>query len=366
MHANSRGANDRSGRRRRGAPMNGGRGLRRRLRTGLKIAAVSAFMVGGLAFTSSPAMAAGVGLNGTGSSFAGPEISQWTIDTAKPPYNLNMNFTSSSSGDGRFQFANKTVNFGVTDIAYQPYPFDVTAPTFPFIYVPVTAGGLSFMYHLSGVSGTLQLSSYSACAIFSGDVTNWNDPIIAADNPGLSLPNLEIHPVIRSDLAGTNFVFQEWCIDDQPALWAAFTGSPAIKSLPGQVGDLSTTSPRSDWPVFPNAISENGSAAAADAVADPNDDGYITAVETSYALQRNFPVASVKNASGDYTQPSRGRRGVCPGIRNPAPGRHPPVELWRYRAARLQPVYIQLPPVPDDRVERGGRGRPQSVRELRG
>ena len=72
-------------------------------------------------------MAAGVGLNGTGSSFAAPEISQWTIDTAKAPYNLNMNFTSSSSGDGRFQFANKTVNFGVTDIAYQPYPFDVTA-----------------------------------------------------------------------------------------------------------------------------------------------------------------------------------------------------------------------------------------------
>jgi phosphate transport system substrate-binding protein len=243
-------------------------------------------------------------LVGSGSSFAGPEVLQWTTDTAKPPYNLNVNYTSTSSGDGRFNFGNGTVDFAVSDIPYQGIAFDTKQPSFPFMYVPVTAGGLAFMYHINGLSGTLQLSSYSACAVFTGATPFWDDPIIKADNPGVSLPHVSVHPVTRSDLAGTNFVFQEYCIHEQPALWAAFVNSPAIKTLGGQVGDLSATDPRSDWPLFPSAIPVSGSATAADNVAAPNNNGYITAVETAYALQRHVPVASVKNHNGVYTQPS--------------------------------------------------------------
>jgi phosphate transport system substrate-binding protein len=244
------------------------------------------------------------GIVGSGSSFAGPEVLQWTTDTAKPPYTLNVNYTSTSSGDGRFNFGNGTVDFAVSDIPYQGIAFDTKQPDFPFMYVPVTAGGLAFMYHINGLSQTLQLSSYSACAIFTGAVPYWDDPIIKADNPGVALPHIPVHPVTRSDLAGTNFVFQEYCIHEQPALWKAFVTSPAIVTYGGQVGDLSATDPRSDWPLFPSGIPVSGSATAADTVASPNNNGYITAVETAYALQRNFPTASVKNASGIYTQPT--------------------------------------------------------------
>lgn len=257
-----------------------------------------------LLVTSSLPAAASVSILGSGSSFAGPEVLQWATDVAKAPYNLTVNFTSSSSGDGRFAFAGQTVDFAVSDIPYQSYPFDTKSPTFPFIYVPVTAGGLAFMYHLNGLSKTLQLSSYSACAIFTGAVTMWNDPVIAADNPGVNLPAVAIHPVTRSDLSGTNFVFQEYCIHEQGSLWSAFANSPIVKQYPGQVSDLSATSPRSDWPLFTNSIPVSGSSTAADTVASSNANGYITAVETEYAIQRNVPVASVKNASGDYTQPT--------------------------------------------------------------
>jgi len=247
-----------------------------------------------------------VGIVGSGSSFAGPEVLQWTTDTGKPPYSLNVDYTPTSSGDGRFNFGNGTVDFAVSDIPYQSPVFDTAQPTFPFEYVPVTAGGLAFMYHINGMPAgkTLQLSSYSACAIFTGAVSTWNSPIIQTDNPGVTLPDTPVHPVIRSDLAGTNFVFQEYCIHEQPKLWAAFVTSPAIVQFPSQVADLSATEPRSDWPLFPTAIPESGSAAAADTVALANNDGYITAVETAYALQRNVPVASVENASGDYAQPT--------------------------------------------------------------
>jgi phosphate transport system substrate-binding protein len=244
-------------------------------------------------------------LIGSGSSFAGPEVLQWTTDTAKPPYLLTVDYTPSSSGQGRFDFGNDTVDFAVSDIPYQGPAFDTAQPKFAFTYIPVTAGGLAFMYHLDGLPAgtTLRLSSYSICALMTGGVTKWNDPIIQADNPGVALPSTTVHPVIRSDLAGTNFVLQEYCIHEQPALWKAFIDSTVTQQYPGQVGDLSDSQPRSDWPQFAGAISASGSSNAADDVAQPHSDGYLTAVETAYAIQRNFPVASVKNASGDYTQP---------------------------------------------------------------
>jgi ABC-type phosphate transport system substrate-binding protein len=250
------------------------------------------------------AAGAATGLIGAGSSFAALEVQNWTSAVAKPPYNLNIQYSSTSSGDGRFSFAKQSIDFAVTDIPYQGYPFDTASPSFPFIYVPVTAGGLAFMYHINGLSTKLQLSSYSACALMTGGVAYWDDQIIKADNPGVSLPHTPVHPVTRTDLAGTNFVLQEYCIHEQPALWAAFVGSKAVQQYQGQVNDLSATAPRSDWPLFPGAIPVSGSATAADTVSNPNDDGYVTAVETAYATQRGFPVASVKNASGDYTQPT--------------------------------------------------------------
>ncbi len=257
-----------------------------------------------LALTGSaaPASAASTPIVGEGSSFAGPEVSQWVADVGQSPYNLPVSYTSSASGDGRFAFADQTVDFGVTDIPYQPYPFDTKSPTFPFAYIPVTAGGLAFMFHVNGLS-SLQLSSYSACALMTGGVAYWDDPIIQADNPGVSLPHVAVHPVTRSDLAGTNFVLQEYCIHEQPALWAAFVGSSAVRGYPGQVSDLSATAPRSDWPLFQSAIPVSGSTTAAQTVANPDDNGYVTAVETAYAIEDNTPVASVKNASGVYTQP---------------------------------------------------------------
>jgi hypothetical protein len=245
---------------------------------------------------------------GTGSSFAANEIQAWVTQTELPPYQYPVTYTSYNSSDGRFEFAHETVNYAVSDIPYQT--IDTAEPSFPFVYVPVTAGGLSFMYnlpHLACQTGdqcdtTLQLSSYTACALLTGGITNWDSSLLQADNPGLALPNLAVAPVIRIDLSGDNFVLQQWCIAEQPTLWADFVNSATVTSYPNQVTDLSATQPRSDWPLFPAAIQENGSAAAAGAVTA--NVGAITAVETSYAIQAGFPYARVENASGYYTLPT--------------------------------------------------------------
>lgn len=80
-------------------------------------------------------------LNGAGSSFAAPAIENFTSTVTQQPYNLSVNYSPTSSGDGRFEFAGQTTNYAVSDIAYGLGSTDTVPPSFPFIYVPITAGG---------------------------------------------------------------------------------------------------------------------------------------------------------------------------------------------------------------------------------
>jgi ABC-type phosphate transport system substrate-binding protein len=252
----------------------------------------------------------GVQLNGLGSSFAAPAIENFDNSVSQAPYSLSVNYTSSSSGDGRFEFAGQTTDFAVSDIAYGLGSTDTVPPGFPFIYVPVTAGGIAFMYNIPGLTKTLQLSSYSACALLTGGITNWDNPAIAKDNPGVTLPNLTVRPVTESDSAGTNYVLEEWCIDEQPALWSAFANAQIHQQGgPGDGVAISTSSPNSNWPGLPGGLDQQSTSGVASNVA--TNTGAIGAVQVKYATDLGFGpsspthgVASVLNASGKYTQPT--------------------------------------------------------------
>jgi ABC-type phosphate transport system substrate-binding protein len=249
-----------------------------------------------------PAEAASA-LIGSGSSFAGIELQEWSKDVGSPPYNLNVNYQSSSSGQGRQNFRDKVVDFAVTDIRYNK--FDVSPPDpATFDYIPVTAGGVAFMYNLKahnlGTGGKpVQLSSLTVCGIFTGAIPFWDDPAIAADNRGVTLPHVPVTPVVRSDPAGTNFVLEEYCIQLHNDLYARFAAAVS-KATSTDYPD----EPTSNWPILSPIVAAQGSEGAADSVAAVNNDGYITAVETGYATQRHLPVAAVKNDTGAYVLPS--------------------------------------------------------------
>jgi phosphate transport system substrate-binding protein len=247
------------------------------------------------------------GLNGTGSSFAAPAIETFTATVRPPPYNLTVNYSSTSSGGGRYEFTNGTTDFAVSDIAYGLGNVDTTPPTFHFIYVPVTAGGIAFMYNVPGLIKNLQLDSYSTCAILTGGITNWNAPQIASQNPGVALPNLAIRPVTESDPAGTNYVLEEWCIAEQPALWASFANYE--NSLAGNQVAISAHNPESQWPALSNGLDADSTAATASDI--QNNPGAIGGVQLQYATDAGFGlgnvakgVAAEKNASGAYALPT--------------------------------------------------------------
>jgi phosphate transport system substrate-binding protein len=246
---------------------------------------------------------------GTGSSFAAPAIESWTNDVHNAPYTLNVNYTSSNSGTGRYEFTNQTVDYAVSDIGYVGNT-DTTPPSFPFNFIPITAGGIAFMYNVPGLSKQLQLSSLTACGLLTGGIKSWNDPNIAADNPGVSLPNVPVIPVTESDSAGTNYVLEEWCIHEQPAEWAAFVHQQETQSGgPTDGVAISATSPNSNWPGIQGGLDAQSTTQVASDVATNN--GGIGAVQVKYADDSGFGgsdpsknVALVKNASGDYTPPT--------------------------------------------------------------
>ncbi len=198
---------------------------------------------------------AAVQVIGEGTSFPLIEIEQWRADVALPPYNLQIVYNGTSSGQGREEFKNGRVDFGVSDIPYPPG----TEPGFAFSYVPLSAGGIAFMFNLEDVAGRrvtdLKLTATTACKIFTGQITKWTDREIVADNPKFSvgyLSNDKVKVIMRSGAAGTSFILGDYCEKLAPAVWRQFTidgpgfgGGVPWSNHPGP--------PLSQWPAPPVA-----------------------------------------------------------------------------------------------------------------
>ena len=79
----------------------------------------------------------------------------------------------------------------------------------------------------------LQLAPSTIAKIFTGKITTWNDPAIAADNPGVNLPATAIAPVHRGDKSGTTQNFTDYLSGAAKADWP----SPVADTWPIQGGE---------------------------------------------------------------------------------------------------------------------------------
>lgn len=106
---------------------------------------------------------------------------------------MTVDYTPNGSASGLLWFAGGQADFAASEIPYgaQVGSNSNPPPTRGYAYIPDTAGGLAFTYHLS-INGqlvnNLRLSGAVIAGIFTNQITVWNDPRIAADNPGLTLP----------------------------------------------------------------------------------------------------------------------------------------------------------------------------------
>jgi phosphate ABC transporter phosphate-binding protein len=247
-------------------------------------------------------------ISGIGSTWSANALQQWARNVLSN-YHWKINYSDAGSSAGRqaFNLQNGGADFAVSEIPYALKNSDSVDPvtTRHFAYMPIVAGGTSFMYNLviGGKRVTnLRLAGATVSKIFTGAITKRNDPSIVADNPALTLPAIPIVPVVRSDGSGTSAQLSSWIRSQFPDIW---------NGLCQKAGRPTNCGITSNYPALPGFKAQSGSNGVAGYVAQPQYVGSITYVEYSYALNSHFPVAKVLNSAGYYTEPTAGNVAVA-------------------------------------------------------
>jgi phosphate transport system substrate-binding protein len=219
-------------------------------------------------------------INGAGSTLDYPALTKWFEAYASVDSNVKFNYQSIGSGGGQKQLLNQTVDFGASDVPMSDESMS-NAPS-KILHLPIVAGGVAIIYNLPG-NPKLKLDGDTIAGIYMGTITKWNDPEIAALNPNVSLPDLSIIPVHRSEASGTTFIFTDYLTTVNNA-WASSIKKGAAVQWPSGVG-----------------VGAKGSEGVAGQVRQLS--GAIGYAELAYADQNKIPYADMKNAAGNYVPP---------------------------------------------------------------
>ena len=140
---------------------------------------------------------------------------------------------------------------------------------------------ITVSYNLSGVTKPLKFTPATLAKIFQGDITTWNDPAIAADNPGVKLPSTKITIARRSDSSGTTQNFTSYLTKAAGSVWKLGAGSTVT------------------WP--DGSQGGNGNPGVSTIVKAT--DGAIGYVDYSDAVASGLKFGSVQNPSGKFIAP---------------------------------------------------------------
>lgn len=198
--------------------------------------------------------------------------------------NLTIEYRGGGSGTGQTDLQTNVDDFAGTDGTVKAE--DLSKYTGgEFVYVPTVIAPITMSYNLSSVP-KLQLSPTSIAAIFQREVKKWNDPIIAADNPGVTLPDTDIVEVVRADPSGTTQNFTKFL--------EAAAGPTAGGTW--KLGAAKDTA-------FPDDTQRgDGNTGVAQIVSST--EGAIGYVDLSDAKANNLVFASVMNKAGKYVEPT--------------------------------------------------------------
>src|SRR4029079_19802639 len=213
-------------------------------------------------------------INGAGATFPYPIYSKWFDAYTKVDPEARFNYQSIGSGGGIKQISSRTVDFGASDGPMTDEQLK-GAPGELF-HIPTVLGADVATYNLPG-SPKLRFTPDVLAAIFLGKITKRTDPRLAADNPGVSLPNTPIVVVHRSDGSGTTYIWVDYLSKVSPE-WQQKVGRGTSVN----------------WPVGLGGKGNEG--VAGQVKSTPGALGY---VELAYAVQNKLPVGLVKNAAGE-------------------------------------------------------------------
>ena len=231
-----------------------------------------------LALTAAPAAAQT--LTGAGATFPNPIYTKW-FDAYNKKTGVQINYQSIGSGGGIRQFTEGTVDFGATDGPMNQSQIDAVSAN--VLHVPTVLGAVVVTYNLPGLGDTrLKFDGNSLVDIFMGRITKWNDKRLAALNPGVKLPDLDVIVVHRSDGSGTTYIFTDYL-------------NKFSREWKDKVGYATSVS----WPV---GLGGKGNEGVTQQVKQT--EGAIGYVELIYALSNGLGYGEIKNSSGKFVVPS--------------------------------------------------------------
>ncbi len=217
-------------------------------------------------------------LTASGATFPAVIYTKW-IDEYNKLTGVQINYQATGSGGGIKAITDKSVDFAGSDVSMTDQ--QLTDAKVAMFHIPMVMGAVVPTFNVAGVT-KLQFTPETLSGIYLGTIKSWNDPKLAADNPGVSLPSASITVVFRSDGSGTTGVFTDY-LSKISADWKSKVGSSTSVN-------------------FPIGIGAKGNDGVAGVVkSTPNSIGY---VELIYALQQKLGAATMKNVAGKFVDPT--------------------------------------------------------------
>ena len=278
-------------------------------------------------------MALGMGhaqkLTGAGATFPYAIYSKWFSEYSAAHPGVEVNYQPIGSGGGIAQVTKGLVDFGASDM---PMTDEMLAKSpIKLVHIPTVLGAVVPAFNVPGVQD-IRFSGDVLADIYQGKITMWNDPRIAKDNPGVTLPSQKIIVVHRSDGSGTSFIWTDYL-------------SKVSKSWADEEG-------KGTSPNWPTGVGGKGNEGVAGLVRQlPGAVGY---VELIYALQNHITFGEIKNAAGNWVKASiDGVTAAAAGAKIPADYR---VSITNAPGAEAYPIssftYLLIPVQPTNPANR--------------
>ena len=218
-------------------------------------------------------------ITGAGATFPYPIYAKWA-EAYKKETGVGLNYQSIGSSGGIRQINNKTVAFGASDAPVKGEDLDRLGQ----VQFPAIIGGTVPVINLEGFKpGELRITGPVLAEVFMGDIVKWNDPKLAALNPGKKLPDANITVVHRADGSGTTFNWTDYLAEVSKP-WADRVGRGAAVK----------------WPAASSVGGKGNEGVAANVNRVKGAIGY---VEYAYVKKNNMTFMQLQNKSGKWVSP---------------------------------------------------------------
>jgi phosphate transport system substrate-binding protein len=233
-----------------------------------------------------PARSASLTLTETGSTLIYPLFQAWASSYTNVAPDLHLTLGSTGSGEGIDDAIGNKINLGTSDA----YMSDQQKHDHPFILnIPLVISAQTIDMNLPDLhEKAVRLSGPVLAGIYSGHIHDWDDPTIAALNPGVSLPHKSIVPIRRQDASGDTFVFTQFLSFSTPSWEDGINYGTAV-----------------DWPSVPEMKTATGNDGMVKLLAaTPYSVGYLGGSFQADAAKAGLQIAPLQNADGQFMLPT--------------------------------------------------------------